>query len=94
MEHGVITITTADRLAFGRAVRELRGRRGMSLSELGRATLVHEGYLGAVERAEVEPTLRTMVRVAGGLGVPLSVLVERYETRRRAADGGGRDGGA
>lgn len=88
MEHGVITITTADRLAFGRAVRELRARRGMSLSELGRATLVHEGYLAAVERADVEPTLRTMVRIAGGLDVPLSVLVERYEARRAAGAGG------
>lgn len=85
MERSVITITTADRLAFGRAVRELRGRRGMSLLELGHATLVHEGYLAAVERAEVEPTLRTMVRIAGGLGVPLSALVARYEAQRERA---------
>jgi XRE family transcriptional regulator, regulator of sulfur utilization len=84
MDASAITITTADRLAFGRAVRELRARRGMSLRELGCATLVHEGYLAAVERAEVEPTLRAMVRIAAGLEVPLSALVERYEHWREA----------
>lgn len=89
MEAAAITITTAERVAFGRAVRELRGRRGMSLRELGRATLVHEEYLRAVEQAEVEPTLRTMARIAAGLELPLSALIARYEARRAAEAAGG-----
>lgn len=71
--------SSPDRRAFGRAVRELRGRQGLSLSELGRRTLVHEAYLDALERAQVEPTLRIMVRLADGFGIRLSVLIARYE---------------
>jgi transcriptional regulator with XRE-family HTH domain len=51
----------------------------LSLAELGALTLVHDGYLAAVERAEVEPSLRTMARIATGLGLPLSRVVVRYE---------------
>lgn len=71
----------AERRAFGLAVRELRARRGWSLAELGSRTLVHTAYLGAVERAEVEPGLRTMTRIAAGLGMPLSALVAHSEAR-------------
>lgn len=71
----------AERRAFGLAVRELRARRGWSLADLGARTLVHDAYLGAVERAEVEPALRTMTRIAEGLGMPLSVLVAHSEAR-------------
>lgn len=71
--------SSPDRRAFGRAVRELRGRQGLSLRELSGRTLVHERYLAAVEQAQVEPTLRVMVRLSDGFGIRLSVLVERYE---------------
>lgn len=78
--------SSPDRRAFGRAVRELRGRQGLSLPELGRRTLVHERYLAAVEQAEVEPTLRVMVRLSDGFGIRLSVLVERYERQLARID--------
>ncbi len=71
-----------ERRAFGRTVREQRGRAGLSLTELSERTLVHAGYLAAVERADVEPTLRTMTRIATGLEMPLSELVARWEQAR------------
>lgn len=74
-----------ERVAFGAAVRELRGRRGLSLSQLGERAQIHDGYLRAVERAEVEPGLRTMSRIAAGLGVELSTLVVCAERRDRGA---------
>jgi transcriptional regulator with XRE-family HTH domain len=78
--------SSPDRRAFGRAVRELRARQGLSLAELGRRTLVHERYLAAVEQAQVEPSLRVMVRLSDGFGVRLSVLVERYERQLARID--------
>lgn len=71
----------AERRAFGAAVRELRGRRGWSLADLGARACVHEAYLRAVERAAVEPGLRTMARIAEGLELPLSALVAHSEAR-------------
>ncbi|HEY4280095.1 MAG TPA: helix-turn-helix transcriptional regulator [Conexibacter sp.] len=68
-----------ERRAFGRTVREQRGRAGISLVELSDFTRVDEGYLAAVERGDVEPTLRTMSRIAAGLEMPLSELVARWE---------------
>jgi transcriptional regulator with XRE-family HTH domain len=71
----------AERRAFGLAVRELRARRGWSLGDLGERTLVHAAYLDAVERAEVEPGLRTMTRIAEGFELPLSLLIAHSEAR-------------
>ncbi|MDO8185069.1 helix-turn-helix transcriptional regulator [Conexibacter sp. JD483] len=83
MQVRVHTDPPLERRAFGAAVRELRGRRGLSVAQLGALAQIHDGYLRAVERADVEPGLRTMGRIAGGLGVSLSTLVVCAE--RRAA---------
>jgi transcriptional regulator with XRE-family HTH domain len=78
--------------ALGAAVRELRARRGLSQDQLGRAGRTHRNYIGAIERGEINPTLRVLLRVSDGLGIPLSELVCVYErqmmdwkTYRRAA---------
>jgi len=86
----VHTEPPVERRAFGAAVRELRGRRGLSLGELGARAQVHDGYLRAVERAEVEPGLRTMGRIAAALELPLSTLMVCAERRLWEAAGGGR----
>ena len=70
--------------ALGRAVRELRARQGLSQEEMGFACDLHRNYIGALERAEVSPTLRTLLRLMRGLALPLSALVEVYE--RQLAD--------
>lgn len=82
-----------ERLAFGAAVRELRGRRGLSLAQLGARAQIHDGYLRAVERAQVEPGLRTMSQIAAGLELSLSTLMVCAERRLGAFGGGRRAGG-
>ncbi len=67
------------RLAFGAAVRELRARRGFSQEELGFRGCLHRNYVGAVERGEINPTLRVMLKLCDGLMVPLAELVAVYE---------------
>lgn len=67
--------------AFGRAVRESRVRRALSQEELAYTTKLHRNYVGAIERGEINPTLRTMMTLASGLDIPLSELIVLFEKR-------------
>jgi transcriptional regulator with XRE-family HTH domain len=71
--------------ALGRAVREVRARRGLSQEALGERAGLHRNYVGSVERGLINPTLKTLLALVGGLAVPLGELVEVYE--RQLADG-------
>jgi transcriptional regulator with XRE-family HTH domain len=71
--------------ALGRAVREIRARRGLSQEGLGFAAGLHRNYVGAMERGELNSTFRTLLSFAAGLDVPMSELVAVYE--RQVADG-------
>ena len=65
--------------ALGAAVRELRARRGLSQEWLAIKSGLHRNYLGALERGEINPTIRSLHRLMGGLMLPLSELVAVYE---------------
>jgi transcriptional regulator with XRE-family HTH domain len=65
--------------ALGAAARELRARRGLSQEWLGFKAGLHRNYIGAIERGEINPTFRTLVRLTSGLVLPLSELVAIYE---------------
>src|SRR3954447_955779 len=66
-------------VALGRAVRELRARRGLSQEELGFCSRLHRNYVGAIERGEINPTFRILIALARGLAVPLSELLVVFE---------------
>lgn len=82
----------ADSRALGRAVRELRLRRTVTQERLGDDVGTHRNYVGAIERGEVNPTFRTLAALAGGLGVPLSELMLRYERQLARASAAPRHG--
>lgn len=68
--------------ALGEVVRLERARRRMSQETLGFRADLHRNYVGALERGEINPTFRVLLKFARGLGVPLSYLMseaERYE---------------
>jgi transcriptional regulator with XRE-family HTH domain len=65
--------------ALGRAVRELRARRGLSQEELGFCSRLHRNYVGAIERGEINPTFRILIALSRGLAVPLSELLVVFE---------------
>jgi transcriptional regulator with XRE-family HTH domain len=67
------------RRAFGRAIRELRARRGFSQEDLGFASRLHRNYVGAIERGEINPTMRTILRLAIGLRIRPSELIAMAE---------------
>ncbi len=66
---------------LGRAVRELRARRGLSQEELGNRAGLHRNYVGAIERGEINPTFRVLLKLEQGLQLPLSEIIELWERR-------------
>jgi len=79
MQEERIPRLSRDHDALAAAVREARARRGLSQEELGARARLHRNYVGAIERGEINPTFRTLLRLTGGLGVALSALVAVYE---------------
>lgn len=67
---------------FGCRVRELRQARGLSLDGLQELSGVSRAMLSKMERGEKNPTLVVAAKVAEGLGVTLSQLVDVGERRR------------
>ncbi|GHD85365.1 helix-turn-helix domain-containing protein [Streptomyces naganishii] len=57
-------------------VRAARTRAGLSLDELGRRAQVSKGALVALEKAQGNPNLATLVRLADTLGITVSALMQ------------------
>jgi transcriptional regulator with XRE-family HTH domain len=72
--------------ALGRAIRELGARRDLSQEELGFRSGLHRNYVGAIERGEINPTFRVLLKLGRGLHMPLSEIVEKYETHRETLE--------
>lgn len=85
---------SVEHLVLGRAIRELRTRRAITQEQLGFRSGMHRNYVGAVERGEVNPTFRTLLSVARGLDVSLSMIVLVYERRSAERNGDIRVGNA
>ncbi|MEU8693514.1 XRE family transcriptional regulator [Streptomyces sp. NPDC048665] len=67
-------------------VRTARVRAGLSLEELGRRAQVSKGALVALEKAQGNPNLATLVRLADTLGISVSALMQGpHEGRVRIA---------
>ncbi len=64
---------------FAENLRRHRERRGLSQEALARACLVHRTEISLLERGAREPRLSTLVRLARGLRVPVSALLEEVE---------------
>ena len=65
--------------SFGDQVRSLRMRQGVSQEKLAESAGLHRTYLGGVERGERNPTLLTIAKIAQGLNVPLSQLLDAID---------------
>jgi len=66
-------------IAFGRVLRELRRKRGVSQDELGARSGYHRTYIGQLERGEKSPSLRTLFNLAATLGVTPSKVIRDTE---------------
>jgi transcriptional regulator with XRE-family HTH domain len=74
--------SSADQIAFGKAVRTLRETTGLSQEALADRAGVHRTYLGGIERGERNLSLANILRVADALGVRPSELLAAYEALR------------
>jgi transcriptional regulator with XRE-family HTH domain len=75
---------TSDHVALGRAVRELRKRRGVTQHLVALDAGVQVNTVGNVERGVVNPTFGVLLRIVRTLGSDLDELVEIY--RRHLAE--------
>lgn len=58
------------RAALGLAVKVERLRVGLSQEELADRAGVERAYIGRLERGKSNPTITTLARIGGALGVP------------------------
>ena len=61
---------------FGKSLRRIRLEKRMSQGDVARALGVHRSYISGLERGVRNPTLLNIERLAKGLGVELSKLLE------------------
>ena len=64
-------------LQFGKKLRSIRTKKNMSQEELADKAGVHRTYIGMVERAEKNITLKNINKLAKALGVKLSEFFEK-----------------
>lgn len=60
---------------IGRAVRQLRVEREMTLEVLAKASDLHWTYLSGIERGHRNPTLHVLAAIAGSLDLKTSQLI-------------------
>jgi transcriptional regulator with XRE-family HTH domain len=64
------------RIAFGRRVRQLRIERNLSQEKLAELAELHRNYIGGIERGERNVSLLNIVKLAHGLNVRPTKLIE------------------
>lgn len=64
----------AERTRFGRRVRFLRLKAGLSQEDLADACDLDRTYIGGIERGERNPSLKNILKLASTLNVPIPEL--------------------
>lgn len=67
-------------VAFGERVRQVRAEVGLTQEQLAEAAGLHPTFVANVERGYRVPTVPTMLKLAQGLGVEPSRLVDGLDT--------------
>lgn len=69
--------------SFRATLREIRESKGISQEKLAELSELDRTYISLVERGKRVPLLTTMVKIAKGLGIPLSELIVGAEKKLR-----------
>ena len=74
--------------ALGERIKSIRTKKGLSQQKLAELSDLSYKYIGEVERAQQNPTILTLHKIATGLEVPLSELIhiEKFEISRQEAE--------
>jgi transcriptional regulator with XRE-family HTH domain len=85
-----------DRLAFARAVAikviEHRADHGLSQLQLAEQLGIPQPQVARLETGEYDPSLKTLTRIAGSLGLEISINITAADEEPRALTKRGRDG--
>lgn len=73
-------------LLVGKRIREERTRAGLTLEELAEASSISPSFLAYIELGRKKPSLATVQKLAGGLGVPVGRLFADVPPYRTAGD--------
>ena len=71
---------------FGERLQQLRRGAGLSQLDLGVATGVSTPFISGLERGVRQPSLQSLLKLAGGLGVGLEDLVRGLDGKGAAAN--------
>jgi transcriptional regulator with XRE-family HTH domain len=74
-----MTNVQAEGEVFGRRLRELRQKYGVTQQQLSVATGLTEGYISNMERGLKVPSLTTILRLAVALGCNVTALVAVFD---------------
>lgn len=61
---------------FGKRVKEIRLKKGMSQGDLAKVLGVHPTYISGIERGARNMALKNIDRLAKALGVPIEDLIK------------------
>ena len=65
---------------FGLTIKRLREKKGISQEKLGEISDLHRTYIGMVERAERNITLKNIEKIAKALETDISKVFEELES--------------
>ncbi len=60
-------------------LKRLRNERNLSLSQLARLSDISKAMISQIEKGNANPTINTIWKIAGGLNVPYTSLLERRQ---------------
>ncbi len=78
----------AELVAFGRAVREMRQERGLSVEAVAAAAGIAYGELDAIEAGRLDPGYRGLLHIPAAIGITSTALLLRVEWLEASAPGG------
>lgn len=77
---GVTSRVQLEGEVFGRSLRELRQKYGVTQEQLSNATGLTEGYISNMERGLKVPSLTTILRISVALNCKVTELVSVFDT--------------
>ena len=61
---------------FGKKVREIRVKKGLSQGDVSRRLNLHRSYISGIERGVRNPSLKVIQKIAKALGVGIGHLIK------------------
>jgi transcriptional regulator with XRE-family HTH domain len=73
-----MSIKPAVKTSFSKVLKKYRSAAKMSQKELSEKSGLHRNEIGLLERKKRAPSLETIIKIAGGLGISASELMDEF----------------